>query len=216
MACERAKNDRILAKTLFVGDNCSKNPQTKGKGLSGLIILYKIAGAMAEEGKSLLDIYNYGQIIETHMTSVLLCISPCATPGREVCICLKGQDELEIGTGIHGEPGEKRIKVSTLNKICKLLITDIVESGRLSFKPGMRVIVMVNNMGALPKIEEVVFLKEAVAQLQDMDVQISRAISGRFFTALDMAGISLTVVEVIDDDMLKYLDAPCETAGILE
>lgn len=216
LAAERAKNDRIQAKVLLVGDNCCKNKESNGKGLSGLIIIQKIAGAMAEAGRNLLEIFTYCQYVESHTASVLLCVKCCSTPVREMCNCIKGEEEVEIGTGVYGEPGDKRLKAAKLTQICKFMLTEIADSERVSLKPEARVVVVVNNTGTLPKIEEMLFLKEVVSQLQEMEVKICRAVSGRFFTCLDMSGIILTIVEVFDDDMINYLDANCETSGIIE
>lgn len=216
LAAERAKNDRIRVKVLLVGDNCCKNRESHGNGLTGFIVVQKIAGAMAEEGKSLNEILYYCQHIESRTASVLLCVNCCSVPSRDTCVCLKRENELEIGTGVHGEPGDRRLKVSKLSQICKLMLTEIGESKRIVFKSEMRVIVFVNNLGTLPKIEEMLFLKEVVSQLQEMEIKISRAVCGRFFTSLDMSGVILTIVEVFDEDMLKYLDANCHASGIME
>lgn len=216
LAAERAKNDKIRAKVLLVGDNCCKNTESRGNGLTGVIVIQKIAGAMAEEGKTLKEILHYCQHVESRTASVLLCIKRCSTHAQEVCACLKGEDDVEIGTGVHGEPGDRKLKITKLRQICKLMLSEIGESEKINFKPEMRVIVLVNNLGTLPKMEEMMFLKEVVSQLQEMEIKISRAACGRFFTCLDMSGVTLTVVEVVDDDMLKYLDAQCLASGIKE
>lgn len=216
LAAERAKNDKIRAKVLLVGDNCCKNAESRGKGLTGFILIQKIAGAMAEEGKTLKEILHYCQHVESRTASVLLCVKCCSTHNREMCVCLKGEDEIEIGTGVHGEPGDRKLKIAKLSQICKLMINEIGESEKINFKPEMRVVVVVNNVGTLPKMEEMMFLKEVVSQLQEMEIKISRAVCGRFFTCLDMSGVILTIVEVVDDDMLKYLDAHCLASGITE
>lgn len=213
LAAERANNDRINTKVLLVGDNCCRNTESHGKGLAGVILIQKIAGAMAATEKNLSEIFMYCQYVESRIASLLLCVKCCTTPAREMCICLKGKDDIEIGTGIHGEPGDKRLKAAKLTQICKLMLEEIGSSERIVFKPDMRVVVLVNNLGTLPKIEEMLFLKEVVSQLQEMEINISRAISGRLFTCLDMSGVILTIVEVVDDDMLTYLDANSETSG---
>lgn len=215
LAAERAKNDKIHTKILLVGDNCCKNNESRGNGLTGFIIIQKIAGAMAEEGKTLKEIVHFCQHVESTTASVLLCLKCCSIQTHTVCTCLQ-EDELEIGTGVHGEPGDRKFKMTKLSEICKLMLTEIEESKKIKFKPDTQVVVVVNNLGTLPKMEEMVFLKEVVSQLQQMEMKISRAVCGRFFTCLDMSGVSLTIVEVVDEDMLKYLDAYCQTSGIKE
>lgn len=171
---------------------------------------------MAEEGKSLNEIFSYCHYIESKIASISLCVKSPNISTQEKCACFKGENELELGTGVHGELGDRRLKMTKLSEICKLLLTEINESERVCLKPEISVIVVVNNLGTYPKVEEMLFLREVVSQLQEMEIKICRAVCGTFFTCLDMSGLILTIVEVVDCGILQYLDATCETSGITE
>lgn len=212
LAAERAKNDGVNAKMLLVDDNCYRNKD----GLSGIILIQKIAGAMADSDKTAADIFNFCQAVEKRMASVLLCLKCCKTPPKEMCSCVDQEFELEIGSGIHGERGIKRMSMLKLSEICNLVLSELRESERVDFKSEVPIVLMVNNLGTLPKIEEMLFYREIVKQLHEMDVKISRAYCGRFFTSLDMSGVSVTVLEATKEELVKYLDAPCETSGTME
>lgn len=219
LAAERATNDGIKTRVLIVDDDCCvKEMSNEKRGLSGLILIYKIAGAMAEEEKLIDEIYSYCECVLKKMATVLVCLRPCLSPTIATCICMrnKSDNEFEIGSGLHGEPGIKRARLTTLKDVCKSLIEELTNpdsAHSLKFEENEPVIVMINNLGTLTKLEESLFVGEFVTQLLELKVVIKRLYCGTYYTSLDTSGLSVTIVKKSDAELEQYLDAPCQVSG---
>lgn len=217
LAKERAINDGIKVQLLTVDDDCHKSDtDTDRRGLTGLAIICKIAGAMSEENKNLDEIFALCQQVLQQMSSITLCLNPCISPPTQSCACVKYKNnEIEIGTGLHGEPGFKKTRLTKLSDICRSLIQEMT-SGSEAFvldETSPPVVLLINNLGTLSKTEELLFLREFVSQLHSSQVKISRMYCGRYYTSLNMAGLSVTILKVDSVEIIQYLDAPCETSG---
>lgn len=221
LAKERAMNDRIKTHILAVDDDCCA-PRTNNekRGLTGLVLICKIAGAMSEEDKTVDEIFALCQETQDQMFSILLCVDPRTSSTIENCICVKhrtNNNEIEIGTGLHGEPGIKRLKLTKLSDMCNSLLEEITSGSRLLElnETSPPVVLLINNLGTITKTEELLFLREFVKQLHSRQVKIARVYCGRYYTSLNMAGLSVTILRVVNEAIIKYLDAPCEATGKL-
>lgn len=180
--------------------------------------MYKIAGALAEEEKSLDEIYKFCEKVHKQMSSVLLCLRSCTSPTAKTCICeqTKAENDYEIGTGLHGERGVKRARLTTLKDICKDLIDELTNTNSPQHfvpRPDQPVVVVVNNLGTLSKLEESLFIREFVSQLLEKEVVLNRLCCGTFYSSLDMAAISVTILQDSNDEIERLLDVPCQAAG---
>lgn len=218
LAKERAANDGIKVHLICVNDDCYVSQTGNEKrGITGLILICKIAGAMAEANKKVQEIFEFCQEVQQQMFSILLCLDPHTSPTIEHCICVKHKtsNEIEIGTGLHGEPGIKKVKLNKLSDICTALIEEITtESQVLELNETSEpIVLLVNNLGTITKTEELLFLRELVKQLHGRQVKITRVYCGRYYTSLSMAGLSVTILRVLNSQIIEYLDAPCEATG---
>uniref|UniRef100_A0A667YR46 Triokinase/FMN cyclase n=1 Tax=Myripristis murdjan TaxID=586833 RepID=A0A667YR46_9TELE len=210
LAAEQARNHGVAVDMVIVADDCAFNQPSKAgrRGLCGTVFAHKLAGALAEEGCSL------DQIV-TKMTEVLkgigtlgVSLSPCSVPG-----CLPSFElppgDMELGLGIHGEPGIKRSKLASADEVVKTMIdhmTNPDSQSHLPLKSGDNVVVCVNNLGALSCLEMAVVTRAAINCLEVRGVVVARVMSGSFMTSLEMAGVSLTLMKA-DQDVLRLFDA---------
>ncbi|RUS81363.1 hypothetical protein EGW08_010861 [Elysia chlorotica] len=212
IACERARVKGHNVEMVVVGEDCaldSVDHSAGRRGLAGTIFIHKIAGAMAEMGKSFSDMVAYLNTVKSKMGTIGLCLSPCSVPGSAPTFTL-GNDEMELGLGIHGEAGIKRIKVQTAKEAVKTMMdhmTNKQSSTHIDIESGDRVALMINNLGGTSVLELNLVAKEAISYLESKGVSIDRAYCGSFLTSLEMAGVSISVLHV-DDTVLEYLDLP--------
>lgn len=197
------KADR--AKFLIVGDDVAVS-KSQGKivgrrGLAGTILVYKIAGALAERGGSLEDVYNVAEWVSKHVGTIGVGLEHCHVPGTAAGASHLGQSEIEIGMGIHNEPGNRRLSpVPPLNELVKQLLENLMSTSdpERSFLPfkgrGDRVVLLVNNLGGMSELEVGGLVREATKGLQDRGAVVERVIAGTLMTSLNMPGFSLTVL----------------------
>jgi dihydroxyacetone kinase-like protein len=140
-----------------------------------------------------------------------MALTPCVTPGSGSPSFELADDEVEIGIGIHGEPGRFREKIGPASQIAERLMTPIVED--LPFSSGDRVLAFVNGMGGTPLIELYVMYAEVARLAREHGLQIERNLVGNYITSLEMQGCSITLLR-LDDEMVRYWDAPVNTPGL--
>ncbi|KAK0040544.1 bifunctional ATP-dependent dihydroxyacetone kinase/FAD-AMP lyase (cyclizing) [Biomphalaria pfeifferi] len=214
IACERARVKGHMTEMVVVGEDCaldSVDHSAGRRGLAGTMMIHKIAGAMSEQGKSLEDIVSYLNLVKERMGTIGLSLSPCSVPGSGPSFSLQS-DEMELGLGVHGEAGVRRMKIQTAREAVKTMMDHMRNpntSTHIDVKQGDRVALMVNNLGGTSVLEMNIVAKEAISYLEDIEVSVDRAYCGTFMTSLEMAGISITLLH-IDDLLLEYLDFPCE------
>lgn len=178
----------------------------------------KIAGAMAEQGKTLDEILEMlNNKVMPNLGTIGLSLGPCIVPGRSQPSFELGQDEMELGLGVHGEAGVKRIKMATAKESVKSMLshmTNSKSSTHLSLKNGDFVAVLLNNLGAISNLEMGVLAKEVVTQLEtNHKVSVRRFYSGPFFTSLEMPGFSISVLRLTASEIVAYLDAEAVCGG---
>ncbi|NWT54605.1 TKFC cyclase, partial [Erythrocercus mccallii] len=210
MALERARAEGADVRMVVVGDDCAFTTLGKAgrRGICGTVLIHKIAGALAEAGASLDEIEKKVMAAAKVMGTLGLSLSPCSIPGSKPSFQL-AEDEMELGLGIHGEAGVRRMKVLPADKAVETMLkhmTDPSNASRLSLTPGSSVVLVVNNLGGLSCLELGIVAGAAVRCLENRGICIARALVGSFMTALEMAGVSLTLM-LVDEELVKLIDA---------
>ncbi|KAK7103123.1 triokinase/FMN cyclase-like [Littorina saxatilis] len=217
LAVERAKAEGIKADMVVVGEDCALTSADKTagrRGLCGTVLIHKIAGALALKGCPLEEVVKIAKDATTKMGTVGLSLTPCSLPGAGPSFQLAA-DEMELGLGIHGEAGVKRMKLQSAKDAVKTVLdhmTNPKTSTHLTLPKGESVALMVNNLGGTSVLELNIVAHEAVTYLESMGVSVDRMYCGIFMTSLEMAGISLTVLR-LDDTLKACLDAPTSAPG---
>lgn len=211
VAIERAKNAGYKMETVVVAECCMSGKEAKPgrRGLCGTILVHKIAGALAEEGKSLQEIASACKEAIKQMGTIGLGLSACSIPGSHPLFTLAA-DEMELGLGIHGEAGVKRMKIASANEAVAIMVdhmTDKENQNSFSLHKGDEIAIMINNLGSMTVLEMNVIAKEAIAYLETKGAKVSRAYCGSFVTSLNMRGFSITLLH-LNDTFKRCLDAP--------
>ena len=175
------------------------------------MLLEKIAGAAAEQGRSLDEVADVARKVNAHSRSMGLALTSCTLPAVGHPSFELGDDEMELGVGIHGEPGRQRVPLAPARDIAAMLVEPVLAD--LPFRSGDGVVCFVNGLGGTPLIELYVMFNEVAKILGGQGVQIARSLVGPFITSLDMAGTSVTLLRV-DDDLLSLWDAPVRTPAL--
>uniref|UniRef100_A0A3Q1GJM6 Triokinase/FMN cyclase n=1 Tax=Acanthochromis polyacanthus TaxID=80966 RepID=A0A3Q1GJM6_9TELE len=210
LAAEQARNHGVTVDMVIVAEDCAFDRPSKAgrRGLCGTVFIHKLAGALAEEGCSLAQIVSTVTEVLKGIGTLGVSLSPCSVPG-----CLPSFEllpgDMELGLGIHGEPGIKRSKVSSADEVVRTMIehmTNPDSQSHLPLQSGDTVVLCVNNLGALSCLEMSVVTRAAISCLEDRGVVVARAMSGSFMTSLEMAGVSLTLMKA-DQEVLRLFDA---------
>lgn len=210
-AAEMAEMDDIEVRTVVVNDDVAVEDSlyTAGRrGVAGTVFVEKLAGAAAERGDDLEAVTAVAEKTNSQMRSMGLALGPCTVPHAGKPSFDLGEDEIELGIGIHGEPGYRRGALESADALVEELYTKVRDD--LGLKSGERVITLVNGMGGTPS-SELYICHRRLAQLLAADgVEIARSMVGDYVTSLEMPGVSITLLRV-DDEMLELFDAPVNT-----
>ena len=207
MACEIVKDEGIETKTIIVSDDiasASSEEKLKRRGIAGLILAFKIAGATAESGASLEEVFNITSNANSNLRTIGVAVSSCILPEVGKPTFNLESDEIEIGMGIHGEPGIKREKL----KKADILVDDLCEIIFKDFEllSKDKVSIMINSLGATP-LEELYIVSKRVNEIfSKLEIDIVKSYVGRYATSLEMAGMSITVLKLNDDLSKALLD----------
>ena len=180
--------------------------------MAGITFLYKLAGARAEEGGSLPEVVAVAERAAAGLRSMGVALSPCVVPaaGRPTFSLPAG--EMEIGMGIHGEPGVRRAALEPAHQIAEQLVDQIVRD--LPYQTGDEVAVLVNGLGATPREELYVLYRSVHAALAGAGLSVRRTWVGEYATSLEMAGASVSVLR-LDEELHRLLEAPCESPFVV-
>jgi len=181
------------------------------RGVGVTVIVEKVAGAAAEEGRSLAEVAALARRVSEGGRSMGVALTSCTVPANGRPSFDLPDDEMEIGIGIHGEPGRRREKIVPARQIARRLVEPVL--AELPAGDGTGVIALLNGMGANPLIELYVMYAEVAALLEAAGVTVERSLVGSYITSLDMAGCSLTLVRA-DEEILRLWDAPVSTPGL--
>ena len=168
-------------------------------------------GAAAEAGADLANLTALGERVDRATRSMGVALSSCIVPAAGKPTFDISDDEMEIGIGIHGEPGRRREALKPADEIVEMLVTPILEEG--IFASGDRVLAFVNGMGGTPLIELYVAYRKVNEILTGRGITIARNLVGSYITSLEMAGLSITLLK-LDDELLRYWDAPVKTPAL--
>jgi dihydroxyacetone kinase-like protein len=181
------------------------------RGVGGTVLLEKIAGAAAEQGRSLDEVADVARTVNANSRSMGLALTSCTLPAVGHPSFELGDAEMELGVGIHGEPGRQRVPLAPAKDIAEMLVEPILAD--LPFRSGEPVLCFVNGLGGTPLIELYVMFNEVSRLLGDRGIPIARSLVGPYITSLDMAGTSVTLLR-LDDDLLALWDAPVRTPAL--
>lgn len=181
------------------------------RGVGVTVLLEKIVGAAAEGGANLAEVKRIAEKVNAQGRSMGMALTSCVVPQAGKPTFDLPEDEMEIGIGIHGEPGRRRVKIASAAEITEMLATPILED--LPFSSGDNVLAFVNGMGGTPLIELYIVYNELAKILKGKQITISRNLVGSYITSLEMAGCSITLVKM-DDELTKLWDAPVLTPAL--
>ena len=213
-AAELAGAEGIEVRAVVTDDDVAVKDSlyTAGRrGVGGTVLVEKIAGAAAEQGRSLAEVATVAERVNANARSMGMALTPCTVPHAGEPSFTLAEDEVEIGIGIHGEPGRERIKLEPADAIVDRLLHPILED--LPFASGDRVLLFVNGMGGTPQIELYLAYRRAAEVLKERGITVERSLVGNFITSLEMQGFSITLLK-LDDELISYWDAPVQTAAL--
>jgi len=213
-AADLAAADEIEVRSVIVNDDVAVKDSlyTAGRrGVAGTVLVEKIAGAAAERGDDLSTVATVAEKVIGQVRSMGVALTPCVVPHAGEPSFTLADDEIEIGIGIHGEPGRERIKLEPADAIVDRILGPILDD--IPFASGDRVLLFVNGMGGTPQVELYIVFRRAAAVLAERGIEVTRTLVGNFTTSLEMQGMSITVLK-LDDELTALWDAPVHTAAL--
>jgi phosphoenolpyruvate---glycerone phosphotransferase subunit DhaK len=214
MAAELAGGESIEVEAVVIDDDVAVQDSlyTAGRrGVGTTVLAEKICGAAAEEGRNLSEVAELCRKVNANGRSMGMALTSCIVPAAGKPTFELGDDEMEIGIGIHGEPGRERMKLAPAAEIVEKLTVPIVED--LPFEQGDQVLAFVNGMGGTPLIELYIVYNDLNRFLGERGITITRNLIGPYITSLEMAGCSITLLK-LDEELARLWDAPVKTAGL--
>jgi len=212
LAAEQAKSEGYKMEMVIVGDDCAL-PPPRGiagrRGLAGTVLVHKIAGAAADAGLSLADVAAEAKHASEVVGTMGVALSVCTLPGQVTSDRL-GPKQMELGLGIHGEPGVAVVELQPVDVVVEHVLKQILsqETQYLPITRGSNAVLLINGLGATPIMELMIAARKAVPELQlEYGIAVDRVYTGTLMTSLDMAGLSITIMKS-DENILKRLDAP--------
>ncbi|MFK5583760.1 MULTISPECIES: dihydroxyacetone kinase subunit DhaK [unclassified Serinicoccus] len=214
MAAELAAEQGISVESVVTDDDVAVQDSlfTAGRrGVGVTVLLEKIVGAAAEQGRPLAECAELARRVDDQGRSMGIALTSCTVPAAGRPTFELADDEMEVGIGIHGEPGRSTEKIAPARDIAARLVEPVLED--LGVGRGERVLAFVNGMGGTPLLELYLMFNEVHRLLDEAGITVSRSLVGNYITSLDMAGCSVTLLRV-DDDMVDLWDAPVDTPGL--
>ena len=214
MAADLARADGIEVEAVITNDDVAVQDSLYTAGRRGVgvtVLAEKIVGAAAEEGKDLATVAELCRRVNAEGRSMGMALTSCTVPAAGKPTFELGEGEMEIGIGIHGEPGRHRVPMAPAHEVVEQLATPILDD--LPFASGDRVLAFVNGMGGTPQIELYLVYNELKKLLDAKGITIERNLVGSYITSLEMAGCSITLLR-LDDELIRLWDAPVLTAGL--
>jgi phosphoenolpyruvate---glycerone phosphotransferase subunit DhaK len=214
LAAEEAADDGLQVESVLIDDDVAVQDSlyTAGRrGVGATVLAEKIAGAAAERGDSLAGVAALARRVDDRARSFGVALSSCTPPAAGKPIFDLPEGEMELGIGIHGEPGRRRAALASAGDIAESMVEAVVSD--LAPAPGARLLAFVNGMGGTPEIELYLLYGEIERRLRERGFQVARNLVGSYITSLEMAGGSVTVLE-LDDELIELWDAPVHTAAL--
>jgi phosphoenolpyruvate---glycerone phosphotransferase subunit DhaK len=214
MAADLAKDEGINVSAVVIDDDVAVQDSlyTAGRrGVGGTVLAEKICGGAAEAGADLATVTGLCVDVNRSVRSMGIALTACTVPHAGKPSFALAEDEIEFGIGIHGEPGRKRVKMETADRLSEMLMEPILAD--LPFKRGDNVLLFVNGMGGTPLIELYVIFRKADEIARKHGLTVARSLVGSYITSLEMAGTSISLLR-LSDEMTKHWDAPVVTPAL--
>jgi phosphoenolpyruvate---glycerone phosphotransferase subunit DhaK len=214
MAAELAAADGLEVSAVVVDDDVAVQDSTwtaGRRGVGGTVLLEKIAGAAAARGDDLAAVTAVATRVNANVRSMGMALRACTVPHSGEPSFKLAEDEMEIGIGIHGEPGRETRKLAPADEIVEILLSTIVAD--LPFASGDRTLLFVNGMGGTPEVELYLAYNSARKYLAAKGIEVERSLVGNYITALEMQGMSITLLR-LDDEFIELWDAPVHTVAL--
>ena len=214
LAAELLAADGIEVRSVVIADDVAVRDSTWTAGRRGVgatVFVEKVAGAAAERGAPLTEVERIAKKASEHSRSMGVALTSCTVPAKGSPTFELGEGDIEMGVGIHGEPGRERMTLRAASDLVAMLIAPVVED--LELRRGERVIVMTNGMGSTPLLELYIAHRKVAHMLGDAGISIERTLVGNYITSLDMQGCSVSVMRA-DDELLQLWDAPVHAPGL--
>jgi dihydroxyacetone kinase-like protein len=211
MTMEMAKRENLNVRMLLTHEDISSGPKDKPeerRGLVGFLPVYKVAGAAAEEGRTLSEVYEVADRLERNMRTLAVAVKTATHPSTGQAIFTLGDDEMEIGMGQHGEAGTGRGKLKTANETAEIMLQQLLTD--LEAKTGEELLVILNGAGATTLMELFIVFRRMSQILQSKQIRIARSIVGEYITTQEQAGFQMFIARM-DNELIRLWDAPCDT-----
>jgi len=216
MAAEMAEEEGIETATAIGSDDVASAPpgeKEKRRGIAGILYAYKIAGAKAAQGASLQEVKAWTEKAIGNTRTMGVALGPCTIPAVGEPTFTLGEDEMEIGMGIHGEKGVERGKLKTADEIADIMTSHIIDD--LPFKSGDEVSVLINGLGATAPQELYILFRKVSMILEDRKIAVYKSFVGEYATSMEMKGASISLFK-LDTGLKALLDAPSHTPFLLQ
>lgn len=211
MAAEMAEAEGIKVAKVVVNDDVAVEDSTYTtgrRGIAGTVFVHKIAGALAEQGATLEEVEAVANKVVKNVRSMGMALTPCIVPAAGKPGFELGENEIEIGIGIHGEPGIEKTQIQPADEIVQILLGKILDD--LKLENNDKVAVMINGLGATPLMELYIMNKKISEILKEKNIHVHETFVGEFMTSLEMAGCSISLLK-LDDQLIELLDAQADT-----
>jgi phosphoenolpyruvate---glycerone phosphotransferase subunit DhaK len=211
MAAEMAEAEGINVAKVVVNDDVAVEDSTYTtgrRGIAGTVFVHKIAGALAEQGATLEEVEAVANKVVKNVRSMGMALTPCTVPAAGKPGFELGENEIEIGMGIHGEPGIEKTQIQSADEIAQILLEKILDD--LKLEENDKVAVMINGLGATPLMELYIMNKKVSEILKEKNIHVHETFVGEFMTSLEMAGCSVSLLK-LDDQLIELLDAQADT-----
>jgi dihydroxyacetone kinase-like protein len=211
LAAELCKEEGIPVEQVIATDDVGSGPKERAsnrRGVVGEFFAWKLAGARAEAGGTLAECKALAEKVNRNTRTLGVAITPCTVPAKGTPTFTLAEDEMEYAVGHHGEPGTAKIKMRSANEITEMMLDEVLKD--LPFRPGDEVAVLINGLGGTPPLELFICYRRVKQILDQKGLKLHKPFVGEFFTALEMAGFSVTLMK-LDEEMKKLLEAPADT-----
>jgi dihydroxyacetone kinase-like protein len=208
MAAEMAAEDGIEVRTVLVTDDVATDKVDDRRGIGGAFYMVKIAGAACAEAKSLEEAEAVVRRAQANVRTIGVAVRAGSLPETGEPTFELGEGEIEIGLGVHGEPGVERSQLVPADELTSKMIDRLVND--LPFQKGDRVAMLLNNLGATTQMELLIVNRKARQILADKGIEVARTDLGAYFTSQEMAGFSITLIR-LDDELERLIEAPCQS-----
>ncbi|WFD08933.1 dihydroxyacetone kinase subunit DhaK [Tepidibacter hydrothermalis] len=216
MAAEMAEMEDIKVEKVIVNDDVAveNSTYTTGRrGVAGTIFVHKIAGAAAEEGRSLEEVQKIAQKVVDNTRTMGMSLGACTVPAVGKPSFTLAEDEIEMGLGIHGEPGTHKEKISSADELTEYMLGKIIQD--MPIEKGEEVGVIVNGLGATPLMELYIVNRKLHSLLEEKEIKINKTLIGNYMTSLEMPGFSISVIK-LDEELKGLLNAKADTPAFKE